>query len=1239
MSKNGKSDLPASSVVAGKFEQVLESFGPNTSYVWDMLQQYLEDPNSVNETWQQLFAEVVASGTITIPQRTETKKTSNGEHSTEVKPSAVHSAKSSAYANALADRSSSPAPSSLESIRKQLSAISGVAGKIVENMEASLALPTATSLRVIPVKVLDENRSLLNKYLGSRSRGKISYTHIVAWAIVKALKKFPNINASFTRVEGQAYRDEKLQINIGIAVDMTRKDGSRTLLVPNIKNANEMSFEEFVAAYDSMIDKARKSALDPSDFQGTSITLTNPGTVGTVSSVPRLMPGQGAIIATGAIGYDAAHQGMSPQTLSTLGVSKVMNITCTYDHRIIQGAESGQFLQYIHTLLIGEEKFYEELFSDLHIPFSPVKWAADINATPIGGSATDEFVEKQTRVQQLINAYRVRGHLIAHLDPLVDEPKNHPELDPGYYGLTVWDLDREFLFTNREGYTRATLREILDVLYATYCGSIGVEFMNIQDPEQKKWLIQKMEPVRNRPLLVRERKIQILKKLIHAEGFERYLHTKFVGHKRFSLEGAESFVSIVDVVLDELADHGAQRAVIGMAHRGRLNILANVIGKSLAKIFSEFEGSIDPNTIQGSGDVKYHLGAHGIHRTLNGKEITVEVAPNPSHLEAINPVVEGMVRAMQDRLNDTERKQAVPILVHGDAAFAGQGIVAETLNLSQLKGYRTGGTIHIIINNQIGFTTSPDDARSTPYCTDVAKMVQAPIFHVNGDNPEACARVAALAVAYRSEFKKDVVIDMFCYRKYGHNEGDEPSYTQPLLYKKIKNHPSVREIYGERLVLDKVITREEYEQLQNEAKQRFERAHEATLKREMHMKAEIALAVTQEQIEAMQPFKETSVSYDVLHEVAVKLGTVPPDFAVNPKLVKMLEQRRNFNRDSKIDWGFAEALAFGTLVYEGNGVRVSGEDVGRGTFSHRHAKLYDANTGKEYVPLEHIREGQGKFYVFDSLLSEFAILGFEFGYSVTDPLSIVIWEAQFGDFANGAQVIIDQFFSASEAKWQQPCDLVMLLPHGYEGQGPEHSSARLERYLQLCAEDNMQVCNVSTPAQYFHVLRRQMRDAQRRPLVLMTPKSLLRHPLVVSTPQEFTDDRFHLVIDDTRVRPEKVQRVVLCSGKVYYDALHMMHETKTEHIALVRLEQFYPYPKKELREIFEKYNKVSDIVWLQEEPKNMGAWSFLADRLREDMLSSQKLRYSGRNASASTATGSLKRHQTEQEILLKEALG
>ncbi len=1231
-------DMP----VAQKLEAILESFGPNTTYVWDILQEYLADPQSVNETWRKLFADAVdgmehgAKGDIEIPPEP----------------------KISRPVRQISTQKISPVQSE-ETPSQKITAIKGVAAKIVENMEASLALPTATSLRTIPVKVLDENRRILNQYLAARSLGKISYTHIVAWAIVKALRKFPSINASFAMIEGQPYRDEKPQINIGLAIDVTRKDGSRSLLVPNIKDAATMTFEQFVHEYDLIVQKARTSALDPSDFQGTSITLTNPGTVGTVSSMPRLMPGQGAIIATGTINYPAEYQGMSPDTIAMLGVSKVMNITCTYDHRVIQGAESGQFLAYIHTLLLGEdqpevtkdsfgtdhqsvEKFYDSLFSDLKIPFEPVRWQQDRNPNIAGGTNT-EFIEKQARVLQLINAYRVRGHLIAHLDPLVNEPHNHPELDPAYYGLTVWDLDRHFVSAEAEGFGNSTLREILDMLQATYCGSIGVEYMNIQHPVQKQWLQKQMEPTCNRAPLSPRRKKRILSVLSSAEGFEHFLHTKFIGHKRFSLEGAETLMPILDVLLDDMADHGTSRAVIGMAHRGRLNVLANTIGKPLVKILSEFEGN-DPDSIQGSGDVKYHLGAHGEHTSLNGNKIEIEVAPNPSHLEAVNPVVEGIVRAMQERRGDENREQFIPILIHGDAAFAGQGIVAETLNLSQLEGYRTGGTIHIIINNQIGFTTSPDDARSTPYCTDVARMVQAPIFHVNGDNPEAAARVAKLALAYRREFKKDVVIDMFCYRRYGHNEGDEPSYTQPLLYKKIKQHPSVRQIYAERLLKNGEITQDELAHLDEQTKLRFERAFEATQKREMHFKAEVPLAVSEEELKKIQPVGETAVSMELLEEISHRLGFVPKGFNVHPKLVKFLDHRRTFDPNAtKIDWAFAESLAFGSLLLEGMPVRLSGQDSSRGTFSQRHSILFDAITGDEYVPLNHIRNGQAKYTAFDSLLSEAAVLGFEFGYSVADPLSLVMWEAQFGDFANGAQVMIDQFIAGAEAKWQQPCDLVLLLPHGYEGQGPEHSSARLERFLQLCAEDNLQVCNVSTPAQYFHVLRRQMHDSKRKPLVLMTPKSLLRHPMAVSLAKEFSEGKFREVIVGNPFGNEKetvnssVEKIILCSGKVYYDAVQFLQTEKISDAVIVRLEQLYPYPQRQLEEIFQRYSSVRDVVWVQEESQNMGAWNYLEPRLRELILPSQMLRYAGRPASASTATGSLKRHNEEQEQLLTEA--
>lgn len=1214
MKSNGVSQPEANVPAAQKLETILESFGPNTTYVWDILQEYLADPQSVNETWRKLFDEAVEG--IQIPSSLKTSPPVRTQISETKK--------------ILAE--------SKPTFSAQVTAIKGVAAKIVENMEASLTLPTATSLRTIPVKVLDENRRILNQYFSARSRGKISYTHIVAWAIVKALHKFPTINASFAMIEGQPYRDEKPQINIGLAIDVTRKDGSRSLLVPNIKDAARMTFEQFVHEYETIVQKARTGTLDPSDFQGTSITLTNPGTVGTVSSMPRLMPGQGAIIATGAINYPAEYQGVSPETIAMLGVSKVMNITCTYDHRVIQGAESGQFLAYIHTLLLGEENFYDQLFSDLKIPFEPIRWQQDRNPYVAGGTNA-ELIEKQARVLQLINAYRVRGHLIAHLDPLVNEPHNHPELDPGYYGLTVWDLDRHFVAAEAEGFGSSTLREILDALQATYCSSIGVEYMNIQHPAQKLWLQKQMEPMRNRAPLSSRRKKRILSVLISAEGFEHFLHTKFIGHKRFSLEGAETLIPILDVLLDDMADHGTAKAVIGMAHRGRLNVLANTIGMPLVKILSEFEGN-DPDSIQGSGDVKYHLGARGEHTSLNGNKIEVEVAPNPSHLEAVNPVVEGIVRAMQERRGDENREQFIPILIHGDAAFAGQGIVAETLNLSQLQGYRTGGTVHVIINNQIGFTTSPDDARSTPYCTDVARMVQAPIFHVNGDNPEAAVRVAKLALAYRREFKKDVVIDMFCYRRYGHNEGDEPSYTQPLLYKKIKQHPSVRQIYAERLLKDGEILQEEIVELEERTKLRFERAFEATQKREMHFKAEVPLAVSEEELKNVQPLKDTSVSIELLEEIAHRLGFVPKNFNVHPKLVKFLDHRRTFDPAStKIDWAFAESLAFGSLLLEGMPVRLSGQDSSRGTFSQRHSILFDAITGEEYVPLNHIRDVQAKYSAFDSLLSEAAVLGFEFGYSVADPLTLVMWEAQFGDFANGAQVMIDQFIAGAEVKWQQPCDLVLLLPHGYEGQGPEHSSARLERFLQLCAEDNLQVCNVSTPAQYFHVLRRQMHDNKRKPLVLMTPKSLLRHPKAVSMAKEFSEGKFREVIDE-ETNLEKVQnldKVILCSGKVYYDAVQFREKKKISDVAIIRIEQFYPYPQSHLKEIFQKYSSVRDVVWLQEEPKNMGAWNFLEPRLREIIQPTQNLYYAGRPASASTATGSLKRHIEEQEKLLADA--
>jgi multifunctional 2-oxoglutarate metabolism enzyme len=1195
------------SVLSAQLQAILEEFGPNAGLVEELLREYLDNPASVSRSWQQFFAGALQAS-----------------------PGGGNGAKPPAVVEQTAPP---PAPT----VPEDAIAMRGAAARIVENMEASLSLPTATSLRTIPVKVLEENRRLLNHYLAAATGTRVSFTHVIAWAIVSALHDHPALNASFARIGGVPHRTARPQINIGLAIDLTRRDGTRSLVVPNIKDAGNLTFDRFLRAYDEIVGKARASALEPSDFQETSITLTNPGTVGTISSVPRLMPGQGAIIATGAIQYPVEHQGMPPEALSAMGLSKVMAVTCTYDHRVIQGAQSGEFLARVHELLLGEDAFYDRLFADLRIPYEPFRWITA--TTPAAGRLPDapEQIEKQARVLQLINAYRVRGHLIAHLDPLVHEPLRHPELDPATYGLTMWDFDRTFVTGGLAGRQHATLRTILEILRETYCGTTGIEYMFIQHPAQKEWLQERLEPPQNRAPLAKDLQKRILKTLITAEGLERFLHTKFIGHKRFSLEGAETLMPILEFLLDDAAAAGAEEVVIGMAHRGRLNVLVNTVGRSLARLFSEFEGYVDPSTTQGSGDVKYHLGARGVHRSSSGRDIAVTLSPNPSHLEAVNPVVEGIARAGQERRGDTDRERVIPVLIHGDAAFAGQGIVAETLNLSQLHGYRTGGTVHLIINNQIGFTTLPDDARSTPYCTDVARMVQAPIIHVNGDDPEACIRAARLAFAYRQEFKKDVVVDMFCFRRHGHNEGDEPSYTQPLLYKTIRRHPSVREVYGATLVRLGVLSEEEIAAMSDESKTRYERAFEASQKREMHFRADVPLAVSTAELEAAQPARTTAVPEELLAEVTRGLTTLPSDFRLHPKLQRMLDERRLLlEGNGTIDWSFAEALAFGTLVAEGTGVRLSGQDSGRGTFSQRHLVLYDAQSGSAHVPLTNIRQGQAPFAVYDSLLSEAAVLGFEFGYSAADPLTLVIWEAQFGDFANGAQVYIDQFIAGSESKWQVPSDIVLLLPHGYEGQGPEHSSARLERFLQLCAEDNLQVCNCSTPAQYFHLLRRQMRDGRRKPLVVMTPKSLLRHPKAVSTAADLTSGMFRTVIPDGTTTTGEARRTLVCSGKVYYDLLAGRSTHKAADIAIIRLEQLYPFPADELSAAIGSAG-TNDVVWIQEEPMNMGGWTYLEQRLRESGGPAANIRYLGRPPGASTATGSLKVHQEEQDRLVAAA--
>ncbi|PYQ32398.1 MAG: multifunctional oxoglutarate decarboxylase/oxoglutarate dehydrogenase thiamine pyrophosphate-binding subunit/dihydrolipoyllysine-residue succinyltransferase subunit, partial [Acidobacteria bacterium] len=1119
-----------------------QTYGANIAFIEELYEKYRANPDSVSASWREFFhdyqpqleedlADVVNATPLPAPDLRPATPPSPPPPS---RPTPVP-----------------PPPSTDNAVP-----LRGAAAKVAQNMEASLAVPTATSVRTIPVKALEENRRVVNNHLTLTGQSKASFTHIVAWAIVKAAKEHPRMNSAFAAQDGQPARVDHEDVNLGIAIDIERKDGSRSLLVPNIKRAQTMDFAQFLKAYNDIVRKARSNTLEVSDFEGTTISLTNPGTLGTIASVPRLMRSQGAILATGQIDYPAEYSATDPQVLADLGISKVMTMTSTYDHRIIQGAESGTFLARIHELLLGADNFYDDIYRDLRIPYEPVRWAKDHSRTGEDGRARD------ARVLQMINAYRVRGHLLADIDPLEYTVRRHPELDPAFYGFTIWDLDREFVCGGLCGRTTAKLRDILDTLRETYCGKIGPEYMHISETVQKKWLQDRMEPTRNHESLDGATKRRILMKLNDAEAFEKFLHTKYVGHKRFSLEGAESVIPILDYLFNAATDAGVVESVIGMAHRGRLNVLANILGKSYEKIFHEFEGDVDPNTTQGSGDVKYHLGADGLHQTPDGRSLKLTLASNPSHLEAVDPIVEGMVRAKQRLVGDTSRSQVIPLLLHGDAAFAGQGVVAETLNLSQLKGYRTGGTIHLVINNQIGFTTGPESARSTVYATDVAKAVQAPIFHVNGDDPEACIRAMRLAWEFRQQFHKDVVIDMLCYRRYGHNEGDEPSLTQPKMYRSIKEHRSVRKIYTEQLLRKGDIDPKEAEQWLDAFQAKLQDAFDRTRDQKEPPSQEGQALWTDEEVTGFQkePSPDTAVPRDRLATVGRVLSSVPENFTPHPKLKPILAKRQAMAEGREpMDWAFAELMAFGTVMLDGFRVRLSGQDSSRGTFSQRHALLFDYVTGRGYVPLnvlandtaparpadpvvvknalsDDINEPDAdvSFSAYDSLLSEYGVLGFEYGYSVADPAALVIWEAQFGDFVNGAQIIVDQFVSSAEEKWGQHSGLAMLLPHGYEGQGPEHSSARLERFLTLCAEGNIQVIYPTTPAQYFHALRRQMKNDPRKPLILMTPKSLLRHPQAVSKLDELATGRFEPVLLDG-VGSASAARVVITSGKVYYD--------------------------------------------------------------------------------------------------------
>jgi 2-oxoglutarate decarboxylase len=1250
-------------------------FGTNEWLVDELYQKYLEDPDSVDRAWWNFFADyrpdsrpaktattsspangtsdqaaTRTGGTATAPPpaaapASETAPAAQQAPVTPAKPAGparpTAPAQPAAPAQPTAPSKPAPAakttpaakpapqpPADAEQVR-----LRGVAARTVTNMEASLAVPTATSVRAVPAKLLIDNRIVINNHLKRGRGGKVSFTHLIGYAIVQALNSMPEMNAGYAEVDGKPVLVKPEHINLGLAIDLQRSDGQRQLVVPNIKAAEGLDFRQFWAAYEEVIRKARGGKLTLDDFQGTTISLTNPGTIGTVHSVPRLMPGQGAIIGVGAMEYPAEYAGASTETLARLAISKTMTLTSTYDHRIIQGAQSGEFLRRIHQLLLGEDGFYDEIFEALRIPYEPVRWVPDIAATH------EDDVAKIARVHELIHAYRVRGHLMADTDPLEYKQRRHPDLDVLRHGLTLWDLEREFATGGFGGKSTMKLRDILGVLRNSYCRTVGIEYMHIQDPEERAWIQERVERPHDKPS--REEQLHILGRLNVAEAFETFLQTKFVGQKRFSLEGGESLIPLLDSVIGAAGSAYLDEVVIGMAHRGRLNVLANIVGKSYAQIFGEFEGNLDPRSAQGSGDVKYHLGAEGDFVSSDGGKIRTSLVANPSHLEAVDPVAEGVVRAKQDILDVGEGGFTVlPVLIHGDAAFAGQGVVAETLNLSQLRGYRTGGSVHIVVNNQVGFTTAPEYSRSSVYCTDVARMIQAPIFHVNGDDPEQCFRIARLAFEYRQAFKKDVVIDLVCYRRRGHNEADNPSFTQPLMYDLIDAKRSVRKLYTEALIGRGDITVDEAEQALRDYQEQLERAFTET--REAAKRPAEPGSVVKPDTEERIPIDHAAVGSAITQETVKRIietqVTLPEGFVPHPRLQPMLQRRTQMIEDDAIDWATGELLAFGSLLLDGHPVRLVGQDTRRGTFGQRHSVLVDRKTGEEYTPLKQFGQGTSKFYVHDSLLSEFAAVGFEYGYALTRPDALVAWEAQFGDFANGAQSIMDEFVSSGEQKWGQYAPLVMLLPHGYEGQGPDHSSARIERYLQLCAQDNMTVAYPTTPANYFHLLRWQVLSGRGKPLIVFTPKSLLRHKGATSPTEQFTRGDFMPVIADTIPASQGVSRVLLTSGKIYYDVAAAREKAGVTDTAIVRVERLYPPPIDEIKAELAKYPSTTEIIWVQDEPKNMGAWPFMALALPPH-LEGRTLRRVSRPASSSPAVGSAKLHETEQRAVLTRLFG
>ncbi|MER5215630.1 multifunctional oxoglutarate decarboxylase/oxoglutarate dehydrogenase thiamine pyrophosphate-binding subunit/dihydrolipoyllysine-residue succinyltransferase subunit [Streptomyces sp. NPDC002838] len=1245
------------------------AFGPNEWLVDEIYQQYLQDPNSVDRAWWDFFADYKpgaaaasapagtaaagAAGTTTAPSTPAAppaqaqapaqapKQAQAPAPAPAAKPAAAAPAPAKAAPAAPAAKPAAakpaakaePAAASADGAGPELVTLRGPAAAVAKNMNASLELPTATSVRAVPVKLLFDNRIVINNHLKRARGGKISFTHLIGYAMVQAIKAMPSMNWHYAEKDGKPTLVKPPHINFGLAIDLVKPNGDRQLVVAGIKKAETLNFFEFWQAYEDIVRRARDGKLTMDDFTGVTVSLTNPGGLGTVHSVPRLMPGQSVIMGVGSMDYPAEFQGTSQDTLNKLGISKVMTLTSTYDHRVIQGAASGEFLRIVANLLLGENDFYDEIFEALRIPYEPVRWLKDIDASH------DDDVTKAARVFELIHSYRVRGHVMADTDPLEYQQRKHPDLDITEHGLTLWDLEREFAVGGFAGKSMMKLRDILGVLRDSYCRTTGVEFMHIQDPKQRKWIQDRIERPHSKP--EREEQLRILRRLNAAEAFETFLQTKYVGQKRFSLEGGESVIPLLDAVIDSAAESRLDEVVIGMAHRGRLNVLANIVGKSYAQIFREFEGNLDPKSMHGSGDVKYHLGAEGTFTGLDGEQIKVSLTANPSHLEAVDPVLEGVARAKQDIIGKGGTDFTVlPIALHGDAAFAGQGVVAETLNMSQLRGYRTGGTVHVVINNQVGFTAAPESSRSSMYATDVARMIEAPIFHVNGDDPEAVVRVARLAFEFRQAFNKDVVIDLICYRRRGHNESDNPAFTQPLMYDLIDKKRSVRKLYTESLIGRGDITLEEAEQAlqdyQGQLEKVFTEVREATSQppsvEPSDPQAEFPVAVN------------TAVTTEVVKRIAESQVNIPDHITVHPRLLPQLQRRASMVEDGTIDWGMGETLAVGSLLLEGVPVRLSGQDSQRGTFGQRHAVIIDRETGEEFTPLMYLAEEQARYNVYNSLLSEYAVMGFEYGYSLARPDALVMWEAQFGDFVNGAQTVVDEFISSAEQKWAQTSGVVLLLPHGYEGQGPDHSSARPERFLQLCAQNNMTVAMPTSPSNYFHLLRWQVHNPHHKPLVVFTPKSMLRLKAAASKADEFTTGQFQPVIGDASVDPAAVKKVVFTAGKVYYDLDAERKKRGATDTAIIRIERLYPLPGAELEAEIAKYPNAEKYLWAQEEPANQGAWPFIALNLIDhldlavgaDVPHGERLRRISRPHGSSPAVGSAKRHQAEQEQLVRE---